>query len=726
MTFYNPNSIFKKVFIALNLLFILLSFNLYSQNIKLNKSKFDRNMSNLNKKFPVNKTFENNPLTTTPENIVSDEESVIRNEMDQLKNPNNMFRNGERIVELQKRLESINHSTTTVQPSQNQYTMILPPAGNPEIDNLYSTNLFNGGGYVSSVATQVEQRGAGAGKIWVAVAHTDADTGIGAKPDTINIYYTINGGATYTLYMKVAFSSANKIAFDDLDMEIIEPSSGQKSLYLTFGYYTNGFLGQRLVGYIIVTTPTPAVFGSTLTFPGQTGSSKYFNARITSDNASYPDIAYVTISIMQDSTEGSNNYMMSKFCRIYNPYVLNPAITYFPKCIYGVVAGYATDIFTDIAYFNNNSDSIVFVLSGYPGFESSLYLYKAYGNSSVYPTSNGAISPTGDNLEYATIASNGGFNQKKLMIVYTDNYNNSGDFDQWALSTFDANNWNASTLEYSSLHNSKRGEVIGRRNASGSFSIAFSNYLNNMQNATTCTFNGDFNLATYLHCTNTGYSNSLVNPKPAFRYVNGDSCINTWAYFYSLNTASGCSGINAYVKAATEGYYDDNTGVTPIYDVMEIVLANQSSPYNFIDTALVYLDYQLLMNEIVFRNAADGDYYFVIKHRNALETWSSSPVSISHSFNAYYDFTLAAEQSYGNNTVQEGSTWCLYSGDVDPSGINDGIIDVDDVLYIYNDALNFIFGDYLVTDLNGDNFVDTGDILMSYNNSNNFVSVIAP
>ncbi|MEO8209343.1 MAG: hypothetical protein ABI840_02190, partial [bacterium] len=499
--------------------------------------------------------------------------------------------------------------------------------------------------------------------------------------------------------------------------------SGTKYIYLVFGYYTDGYFGQRLIGCTVVTTPTLAVFGTTLTFPGQTPSSKYFNARLTSDNARFPGVPYVTIVAMQDSTNGASEYFMTKMCRVLSPYTLTPSFTYFPRSIYSVAPGfYDFGVTTDIAYFNNVNDSLIFLLSGYPGYNDKMFFYKAFGNSTVYPTTNGIISPTGDNIEYARIASNGGTNQTKLLATYTDDYNNTGDYDQWYLSTSDANNWSSSTLEYSGIHKSRYGDVIGRRNASGSFSVAFVNSLNNMNNVTTGRFNGNFNLDSYLHCTNTGYANSIANPKPAFRYVNNDSCLNFWSYYYTLSSTTGCSAINFYLRLASEGYYNEVTGTTPVYDTYYVILAQQTPPYNHVDTSLVYFDNELLMNEMVFRHAPDGDYYFILKHYNTLETWSANPITISHGSIYSYDFTSSDAQAYGNNMTLKGSVWCIYSGDVN----QDGSIDLDDLSIIDNDIYNFVIGQYTISDLNGDYLTDISDYAIADNNALNFVSVMRP
>ena len=86
-----------------------------------------------------------------------------------------------------------------------------------------------------------------------------------------------------------------------------------------------------------------------------------------------------------------------------------------------------------------------------------------------------------------------------------------------------------------------------------------------------------------------------------------------------------------------------------------------------------------------------------------------------------YDFTSAQSQTYGNNSVLKGSLWNIYSGDLN----QDGAVDLDDVVGVYNDANNFVTG-YSISDMNGDMMTDLSDVLITFNNANNFVSVIRP
>jgi hypothetical protein len=114
-------------------------------------------------------------------------------------------------------------------------------------------------------------------------------------------------------------------------------------------------------------------------------------------------------------------------------------------------------------------------------------------------------------------------------------------------------------------------------------------------------------------------------------------------------------------------------------------------------------------------------YYLAIKHRTAIETWSTSPVSFAVNL-VDYDFTFDGAQAYGNNMVQTpNGVFALYGGDIN----QDGAVDALDLISVDNDASAFTTG-YLPTDINGDGSVDALDMILADNNSAAFISASHP
>jgi len=148
---------------------------------------------------------------------------------------------------------------------------------------------------------------------------------------------------------------------------------------------------------------------------------------------------------------------------------------------------------------------------------------------------------------------------------------------------------------------------------------------------------------------------------------------------------------------------------------------------NGVDGSLVHGE-TLVMNTdgeagFEFPNSAlvGSDVYMVVKHRNAVETWSALPLTIDPE-GLDYDFTTAATQAYGDNQILLSTgQYAFYSGDVN----KDFVVDFLDQVDMDNEVANFGFG-YLATDLNGDGLVDFLDQITMDNNVTNFVGAFAP
>jgi len=159
-------------------------------------------------------------------------------------------------------------------------------------------------------------------------------------------------------------------------------------------------------------------------------------------------------------------------------------------------------------------------------------------------------------------------------------------------------------------------------------------------------------------------------------------------------------------------------------DTVKAYLRLNFSPYSILDSATATIDSVTFTGSFIF-NQPSGTYYFVVKHRNTIDTWSKSGGEV---FTAgaimNYDFTDLSSKAFGNNLVQVDNSpvrYAIYSGDVN----KDGTIDASDQSETDNDALNSLSG-YVRTDVTGDDFVDASDLSIVDNNVANGVSVIAP
>jgi hypothetical protein len=180
------------------------------------------------------------------------------------------------------------------------------------------------------------------------------------------------------------------------------------------------------------------------------------------------------------------------------------------------------------------------------------------------------------------------------------------------------------------------------------------------------------------------------------------------------------------LKLNIEGYYDTTT------HEMRPVKANQGIGSSVTDVGDIIVD---LVNpdnhETIatistvlktngtatcnFPTVTHGTYYIVVKHRNAIQTWSATPVLVS-AIPMTYDFSNDVNKVYGSNTVElENGVYGFYSGDIN----QDEIIDATDYSMWETDYNDFSVGNFS-TDLNGDGIVDASDYSIWESNYNHF------
>ncbi|MBK7160877.1 MAG: hypothetical protein IPH77_20620 [Ignavibacteria bacterium] len=194
-----------------------------------------------------------------------------------------------KISELQKQYEEISRNTVTVNSVNSNSNSVFRKVSNRYEDNITKTEIYTGGRYFVALATQTEQRGPTAGKIWVIVAAAQADTGVAASGDSLLLYSSADNGQTFSDHISRS-ATAVKINRDELDMEIIENTSGTKYLYVTAGYTTGGYTGDKKIALLIF-DDAGNFSEAGIAIPGYSASSDYFRPRITSDNSTYPSLA---------------------------------------------------------------------------------------------------------------------------------------------------------------------------------------------------------------------------------------------------------------------------------------------------------------------------------------------------------------------------------------------------------------------------------------------------
>ncbi len=186
-------------------------------------------------------------------------------------------------------------------------------------------------------------------------------------------------------------------------------------------------------------------------------------------------------------------------------------------------------------------------------------------------------------------------------------------------------------------------------------------------------------------------------------------------YLNTNGTLQTSSTLN--LTALIEGFYN---GSTMISDTVTAEIRNSVNPYTLVDSKKIVVN-TLGEGTGTFTAVAEGTpYYLVIKHRNSIETWSSTTQLFSGGTMSY-NFSDLQSKAYGNNLALKGTKWCIFSGDVN----QDGIVDLSDLILIDNDNANFVTG-YVASDVNGDNISDLSDMIIVDNNNAAFIGKIVP
>ncbi|MBV6478413.1 MAG: hypothetical protein HGGPFJEG_01168 [Ignavibacteria bacterium] len=183
------------------------------------------------------------------------------------------------------------------------------------------------------------------------------------------------------------------------------------------------------------------------------------------------------------------------------------------------------------------------------------------------------------------------------------------------------------------------------------------------------------------------------------------------------------TNISLWMKAILEGYYDPITNIM-IEDTVRIEIHDYNFPYGLIDADTSVLNSSGIGN-FYFSNINNfSEYYFVIHHKNHIESWSHSSPEKFNVCDKQYNFSDSITKAYGDNLKLVDTSpvsFASLSGDVN----QDGVVEASDNLAIDNDAAIFSAG-YLATDLNGDEVIDASDASLAENNAANFVSAVVP
>lgn len=228
-------------------------------------------------------------------------------------------------------------------------------------------------------------------------------------------------------------------------------------------------------------------------------------------------------------------------------------------------------------------------------------------------------------------------------------------------------------------------------------------------------------------CSTTNSTNNLSISSSSLPYSwNGQNITTSGTYSYSTINSLGCDSIAILnltiqpnylalnIKVFLEGLYLGNEkmtsapfnadGISPqnIADTLTIELHDTLGMFMTVYSSFALLDTNGMCSINIPNTFNNNRFYLAVKHRNSIETWSAKPILLASNTN--YDFSNAADQSFGDNVKNDGGVFLLYCGDI----TQDGSIDFADYPLLDIDNQNGVLG-YLTTDLTGDSSTDFGD-----------------
>jgi hypothetical protein len=429
-----------------------------------------------------------------------------------------------------------------IEPSRDIPFTYDNPIGNVRLYN-NSTNFIKG------LATYTEQRGANIGRIWVVYAFS-ANT---SSPDSLRIVYSTNNGLTWVPYANAWLGGTSKINYDEIDAEIIENTTGDKYLWIVFGYRATGGTGRWQSGGLIMNISTFAGNFFTLAWPGDDAAKRYYRPRIVSDNAYWPSLAYTYIVCSFDSLNATNvRINTQKYARCTNPYTTTPTIAYQGQKFWWFQSGTAQnlirDLHSDIAYFRNGAnDSVIVSFSNVPD-STKIFFAKADISGNPPTGSVGAGGSIGgsqpnDRKQFARLSSNG-FDNGSVVCVFRQFSGNN-----WNVKYFRTNNYGnfttiagQSILWGSSANTNYQPDIVGVRNANNHrFTFNTISTTDSVHHVNVTTAGGTHHI---FNMNGTSLVSGVQGSKPAIRLVSGDTCMSIYAATgpYNVWAAYGCTG----------------------------------------------------------------------------------------------------------------------------------------------------------------------------------------
>ena len=222
-----------------------------------------------------------------------------------------------------------------------------------------------------------------------------------------------------------------------------------------------------------------------------------------------------------------------------------------------------------------------------------------------------------------------------------------------------------------------------------------------------------------------GYRIRIVSSSPVVTGNDNGSNITVNVCTFTFNIKLLIQGF--YVGSGLMRATIDPVLYPSVCDTVKIEQHNATSPFALVESSTKTIDLNG-NGQFVFSNSSLGSsFYLVIKHRNAIETWSAAPVLMTSG--GSYDFSTALNKAYGNNeiTLATGIV-AVWSGDINNGSVGgnkDGLVNTSDFNELQTSVVQFI-SSYNYHDLTGDRIVESADYSLIENNVKQNVVLLRP
>jgi hypothetical protein len=238
------------------------------------------------------------------------------------------------------------------------------------------------------------------------------------------------------------------------------------------------------------------------------------------------------------------------------------------------------------------------------------------------------------------------------------------------------------------------------------------------------TFTGSVTYNGELYTANDADGKSPVTTNTQTGFCSGELTVT--AFIEGFYVGTGLQSPSLYASVVNHANQEQSDTIT----ILLKPAGNPSGPAAATFKTILYADGRAYCIYPLAGGLIGNSYWIVLKHRNAVETWSANPVTISA--NTAYDFSSAQNKAYGNNLILtfDNSKWAIFSGDISDAGlaivgVQDGIVESQDYGDMEN-AVSIIKSGYQFEDISGDGIVESTDYSIMENNVGRVVFAIYP